>query len=171
MKNVIVFSLALALMTGNVLFGQDATKKGGKKGDPVKQQVSNFLKALEPAELTDEQKKEIEELFTKTAKEVVAMRKEAEIPGDIFKKRTEASKEARDAGKKGKELEKAINEKLGLTEKQIKCWTETAEMLSKTKLMIGKLLKEEQIAKFEGQLKSSLTGVKEAGKKKKKADE
>ncbi len=171
MKNAIVFSLALALLTSSAAFAQDAAKKAGKKkGDPAKQMVANFLKGLEPAELSEDQKKEVEELFTKTAKEVVAKRKEAELPADIYKQRTEATKEAREAGMKGEELKKAIDAKIGLNEEQAKCWTETTKMLEKTKLAVGKLLKEEQLAKLEGPLKSSLTGVKQAPKKKNKTD-
>lgn len=171
MKNLLVLTLALSVLTNGVLLAQDAEKKGGKKkGDPVKQMVGTFLKGLAPAELTEEQTKEIQELYTKTAKEVVAMRKEAEMPANIYQKRAEAGKEARAEGKKGKDLEAAITEKLGLNEKQTKCWTETTELLNKTKLAVGKLLKEEQLAKLEGQLKSSLTGVKAAGKKKKSVE-
>ncbi|MEZ6133646.1 MAG: hypothetical protein R3C53_01930 [Pirellulaceae bacterium] len=149
---------------------QESDKKGKKgKGDPVEQMVNNFVKSLEAAELTEDQTKEIKELYTKTAKEVVALRKEAEIPGNIFKKRAEASKEAKGSGKKGEELEAAINEKLGLNEKQVKAWKESMEMVGKAKLAVGKLLKKEQLEKIEGPLLKALTGTAGQKKPKKKA--
>ncbi len=169
MKNF-VFNTALlfaVLIANNAMSQQKANKKN--QGDPSARMVATLMKGLEPAELTAEQKKEIEELYTKAAKEVAAKRKEAEMPANLTKKRADAAKEAKESGLKGKKLQAAIDEKLGLTKEQAACWTSTTEMLAKAKLSVGKLLTAEQIAKVKAPLKNALTG-KSGGKKKQGAD-
>ncbi|MCA9125859.1 MAG: hypothetical protein KDB22_02195 [Planctomycetales bacterium] len=165
MKNVALACCFVAVL-GSSLFAQGEAKKK-KNGDPAKRMVETLLKGLEPAELKPEQTKEIEEMYSKVAKEVVAKRAKAKLPGNIFKLRADAQKEAKEAGKKGKALQAAIDAKIGLTEEQSKCWAETTEMLAKTKLAIGKLLSEEQLAKVEKPLQTALTG--KTGAKKKNA--
>ncbi len=173
MKNVIkVLSMiaVVGLLVTNV--GAQEKKKGDKKkgGDPAKTIVTTFMKNLEPVGLSDEQKTKIEAIISKAATDAVAKRNDAGISNSMTQKSTKATKEERDAGKKGADLKKAVAEKLGLTDAQIKTLDETNAIIAKAKVEAGKLLTEEQMGKLkEDQFKASL---KEKGKgkgKKKKA--
>lgn len=128
----------------------------GKKAGPAQQMVNQFMKQLEKAELTAEQSTKIKELMMKTAKDVVKMRTDAEITPEMMKKRAEASKAARDAGKKPKEVQEAVKAAVPFTEAQFKVITEGEAAVAKTKIEIGKLLKPEQIEKLPPMVQGSL---------------
>ena len=165
-----LFALVGLLVTS---VGAQEKKKGEKKkgGDPAKTIVNTFMKNLEPAELSAEQKTKIEDIIGKAAKEAVEKRSAANISNSMAQKRTKATKEERDAGKKGADLKKAVAEKLGLTEAQIKTMDETDAIIAKAKVEAGKLLTEEQMGKLkDDQFKASLKEkAKGKGKKKKAA--
>ncbi len=147
-------------------------KKGEKKkgGDPAKTLVTNFMKNLEDAGLSAEQKTKIEEMFGKAAKEAIEKRTAAGISNSVAQKRTKATKEAREAGKKGADLKKEVSEKLGLSEDQSKVLEDTDAALAKVKVEIGKLLSEEQLGKLKDeQFKNSLKAKGKGKGKKKKA--
>ncbi|XZE33352.1 hypothetical protein SH501x_004133 [Pirellulaceae bacterium SH501] len=153
--------LALAL-SPTAAFSQEK----GKKAGPAQQMVNQFMKQLEKAELTEDQATKAKELMMKTAKEVIKMRTDAEITPEMMKKRTEASKAAREAGKKPKEVQEAVKAAVPFTEAQFKVITEGEAAVAKTKIEIGKLLKPEQIAKLPPMVQASLK--EKAPKKEKK---
>jgi septation ring formation regulator EzrA len=165
MKKLLIALTALAALffVSGVSLAQD---KNGKGSQPA-QMTKAFMKQLEKAELSSEQSDKIKELFTKAAKEVSTKRTEGGITAEILKKRMEAMKAAREAGKKGKEVQAAVEAAVTLTDAQKKLLTETDELLSKARIEVGKLLKPEQIAKLPDQFQASLK-EKESGKKKKK---
>ena len=88
---------------GSNISAQDPAKKAGR-GDPETAMVNQFLKQLEPAGLSQETTDKIKENFTKTAKEVMAKRKAVNLTPQMLKDRAEASKKAREDGKKPKEV-------------------------------------------------------------------
>lgn len=164
MRFLVAALACFAICLSGAAFGQEKGK--GKAGaDASKRMVTTFLKQLEPAQLTAEQKTKVEEIFSKAAKSSLEKRTEAGITAEVFNKRTKVAKEVRESGKKGDEAKKAIAEKLGLTEEQAKALTAADQIVSKAKLEIGKLLSEEQLAKLEDQVKTSVT-PKTKGKKK-----
>jgi uncharacterized sporulation protein YeaH/YhbH (DUF444 family) len=164
MKSKLIGLCLLAVMVlCPATFGQE---KGGK-GNPAAQMTKTFMKQLEKAELSAEQSSKIQEMFTKVAKEVAAKRTEGGLTPDIMKKRTEATKAAREAGKKQKEVKEAVDAAVALTDAQKKVLTETEEQLSKVRIEIGKLLKPEQMSKLTDQFQASLKP--KEGKKGKKA--
>ena len=162
MKKYMVAILALSVIVGisGNLLAQD---KDAKK-NPVTLIVTQFLKQIEKAELTADQTTKAKELMTKAAEDVSAKRTAGGISADILKKRTDAFKSAKESGKKGKEMQAAVEASLGLTEEQLKVYKETETILTKAKLEIGKLLSPEQIAKLPEQAQAAFK-AKEGGKK------
>ncbi|MCF7963631.1 MAG: hypothetical protein K9M08_23060 [Pirellula sp.] len=137
----------------------------GRKADPATQMVKQFMKQLEKAELSGEQTTKVTELFTKVAKDVSTKRTEAGITQEIMRKRAAASKEAKEAGKKGKEMQAAVDGAVELTEAQKKLMAETDELLAKARIEVGKLLTPEQMKKLPEPFQTNLK--EKAGKKKK----
>jgi hypothetical protein len=158
-----ILSCLLIGLLGANSFAQDTAKKGAKV-DQETAMVNQFVKQLEPAGLSSEITNKIKELFGKTAKEVVAKRKDAKITPQMLKDRTDAAKKARDEGKKASEARELGLSAMNATEDQKKILLETEEMLSKTKVEIGKLLTEEQKDKLPKPLQANL---KEPASKKK----
>jgi len=159
---VFLSSMLLGLIVSCVS-AQDAPQKGGKI-DQETMMTNQFLKQFEPAGLSQETTAKIKDMFSKTAKDVVAKRKSANVTAQMLKSRTEAAKKARDEGKKPKEVRELGLAAMNATEEQKKVLTETEEMLAKTRVEIGKLLTDEQKEKLPKQLQMNL---KEPASKKK----
>jgi hypothetical protein len=130
--------------------------KNGAKGDQETAMVKQFMKQLEPAGLNQETTDKIREVFAKAAKEVVAKRKEAGLTAAMLKARTEATKKAREEGKKQKEAREIGLSALNGTEEQKKVLLDTEGMLAKARIEAGKLLNEEQMSKLPKQFQANL---------------
>jgi hypothetical protein len=163
--------LASFVFTG-IVNAQDEAKPKGKKQQGQLSVVDQFLKQLEPAELSDEQKAAAKEILGAVQKDVAAKRTEAGITPEILKKRAAARKEGNEAGKKGAELKKHVEAAMGLTADQLKVLDETEKALTKAKQEIGKKLSPEQIAKLPEQARKAVEtpAPKQGGKKKKDGD-
>ena len=153
MKKSILSLLAVAAILVNSV-SLNAQEKGGKK-DPANAMVTQFMKQLEKAELKDEETTKIKDMFEKVAKEVAAKRAQSGITAEILKKRTEAAKKAKEDGKKGKDAQADVEAAMGLTADQTKVFKETEEMLGKVRVVIGKLLTAEQLAKLPEQAQNA----------------
>jgi hypothetical protein len=175
MKSLIKF-LTVALLASFVFTSignaQDEGKPKGKKQNAQLNMVDQFLKQLEPAELSDEQKSTIKEMMSKVQEEVLAKRTEAGIKPEVMKKRAAARKEGTEAGKKGAELKKHVEAALGLSQEQLTVLDETEKAVAKVKQEAGKKLSAEQVAKLPEQFRKSLEpqAPKAGGKKKKDSD-
>jgi len=134
---------------------QDGVKSGGKS-DPETAMTNQFLKQFEPATLDQTTTEKIKEIFGKAAKEVVAKRKQAGVTPQMLKKRTDAVKQAREEGKKPKEIREIGFNAMGATEEQTKVVLETEEMLAKARVAVGKILTDEQKSKLPKQLQTNL---------------
>jgi len=152
---IAVFAVSLSLISSSV-FAQDAPKGKGQKGNAETAMVNQFMKQLEAAEAPTEVLDKVKELFSKTAKDVVAKRKEVGLTPAMLQKRTEAGKKAREEGKKPKEVKEIALVAMNATEDQKKVLAETEEMLAKTRVEIGKLLTEEQKSKLPKQFQANL---------------
>jgi len=161
-KSILSLLAAGAILINSVSL--NAQEKGDKK-DPAKTMVTQFMKQLEKAELKDDESTKIKDIFQKVAKEVAAKREAGGITADILNKRVEASKKAKEDGKKGKELQALVEAAMGLNADQTKVFKETEEMLAKVRVEIGKMLTAEQIAKLPEQAQNSFK--EKTGKKKK----
>ena len=150
--------MILGLVTGMFAFPLQAqeTSKKGAKGDQETAMVKQFMKQLEPAGLNQETSDKIKEIFTKAAKDVVAKRKEAGLTAEMLKARTEATKKAREEGKKQKEVREIGLNAMNGTEEQKKVLLDTEGMLTKARIEAGKLLSEEQMGKLPQQFQANL---------------
>lgn len=163
MRNFVFSTLAtLALFVSPLSLN---AQEKGRKADPATQMVKQFMKQLEKAELSSEQTTKVTDLFTKVAKDVSTKRTEAGITQEIMRKRAAASKEAKEAGKKGKEMQAAVDGAVELTDAQKKLMVETDELLAKARVEVGKLLTPEQMKKLPEPFQTNLK--EKAGKKKK----
>lgn len=165
MRTILSLCLLLVFAVGAPLSAQEKAK--GKKANPEMQIINNMMKQLEKAELTDEQSTKIKEMMKKIAGEIATKRTEAGITADKLKSRLDAMKSAKEAGKKGKDLQAAAEEAMGLTEEQKKVYADTEAMLAKARIEIGKMLTPEQMAKLPEQAQASMK-EKAGGKKGKK---
>ncbi len=160
---ILLFAIAALLINSVSLNAQ----QNGDKKDPAKAMVTQFMKQIEKAELKDEETTKIKELFAKVATDVSAKRKASGITIELLKKRTDASKAAKEGGKKGKEIQAAAEAAMGLTADQTKVFKETEEMLGKVRVEIGKLLTPEQLAKLPDQAQNAFKEKAGKGKKNK----
>lgn len=165
MKKSLVTALAIVAIFVSTL-SLNAQEKGGKKNQ-ADTMVAFFLKQLEKAELTADQTAKITEVYAKVAKEVSVKRTEGGITAEMLKKRTEAGKAAKEAGKKGKDMQEAVDAAVAMTPEQAKLFSETDVALNKARIEIAKLLTPEQIAKLPDQSQNMLK-EKATGKKAKK---
>jgi len=149
------FCTMMFSVLGSYVSAQETAKKSGR-GDPQTAMVNQFLKQLEPAALSQETTEKIKENFAKTVKEVMAKRKAANLTPQMLKDRTEAGKKAREEGKKPKEVREIALAAMNATEEQKKVLIETEEILSKTRIEIGKMLTDEQMVKLPKQFQTSL---------------
>jgi hypothetical protein len=152
---IALFAVSLSFVTSSVL-AQEPSKGKALKGNPETVMVNQFMKQLEAAEAPTEVVQKIKEVFSKTAKEVVAKRKESGLTPAMLQKRTEAGKKAREEGKKPKEVKELALAAMNATDDQKKVLAETEEMLAKTRVEIGKLLTEEQKSKLPKQFQANL---------------
>ncbi len=134
---------------------QDSAKAGGKAASETAM-TNQFLKQFEPAALDQPTTDKIKEIFGKAAKEVVEKRKQAGVTPEMLKKRTDAVKQAREEGKKQKEVREFGLNAMGATEEQKQLVLETEDMLAKARIAVGKLLTDEQKSKLSKQLQSNL---------------
>jgi hypothetical protein len=86
----------------------------------------------------------------------MAKRKAVNLTPQMLKDRAEASKKAREDGKKPKEVREIALAAMKANEEQKKVLVETEEMLTKTRIEIGKLLTEEQMGKLPKQFQVNL---------------
>ena len=128
--------LCLFVLTPISVSAQDnpGKKKGPNPANQAKQMVAQFMKQLEKAELTETQTTKITELMTKVAEKVAKQRLEADLTPEIMKKRTEAGKAAREAGKKPREVKAEIDAAVTLTAKQKETLETTEADLAKVKV-------------------------------------
>lgn len=134
---------------------QDGGKANGKPSSEATM-TNQFLKQFEPASLDQPTTDKIKEIFGKAAKEVVEKRKQAGITPQMLKKRTDAVKQAREEGKKPKEVREFGLNAMGATEEQKQLLLDTEDMLAKARIAIGKLLTDEQKGKLSKQLQKNL---------------
>ncbi len=140
MKSVLVCSIILSLFAFVAIPASGQEKAKGAKGDPATQIVNQFLKQLEKAELNEEQTSKIKEVMTKAAKEAVAKRTEAGITKEVMKKRADATKAAKDSGKKVKELAAEVDAASGFTDEQKKEFAAAESIMSKARIEVGQML-------------------------------
>jgi Spy/CpxP family protein refolding chaperone len=175
MKSKLFVATLMAALVAAPAFAQDDTaKKKRKKGQAGAQQnvAMQTIKQLEDAKLTDEQIAKIKELGKTANAKLVALRDEAGITPALLKKRADAQKSLKDSGKKGKELQAAINEAAGLTEAQSAAFAKVNEARTAFQKQVIALLTDEQKENLPQALKrvANAKGGNAKGKKRKQAN-
>ncbi len=121
MKKFVAAVVTCTLMLALAVPAQaQATAKKKEKGDAQPQAISQLNKSLEKVELTAEQKASLKEIQAKHKGPLAELQKSREtlLGADVIKKMSEARKAATAEGKKGKDLQAAVNEAAGLTAEQ-----------------------------------------------------
>jgi len=141
---------------------KDAAKPGaGKKRSAV---ANPMLKAVEGLTLTAEQKPKVEEATKEFTETILALRKEG-LTQELSKKKADAVKAAREAGKKGRELEAAVMATIEATDEEKAILKKADEATAKLAKAMGAVLTAEQIATLPPQMQQAL-GVKKPATKK-----
>jgi hypothetical protein len=150
------------LVVGSVVAEAPGKKGKGKGGSPA----AAILKQLEGAsiELTDDQKTAIAEKGKEIQAKMKAIQDEHQITPAEMKAVAEASKAARESGKKGKEIEAAAYESAGLTDTQKEGMAKLAGLRGELTAQIVGLLTDEQKAKLPKQLSGGAGGKKKKNK-------
>lgn len=165
-KALVTMALILACVAS-----VDAAEKGAKKKKGKKQQTVQIQALKLPAtiELSADQKEKVAALKKEYTPQFAALQKKNReiLTPDQIKARRTAMKEAKDAGKKGKELRDAVNSALNLSDEQSKQMKEVSGDIRKLNGEVrGKLesvLSADQLAK----IKKPAKGGKKKNKKKK----
>jgi len=149
MKSIVTFAVCV-VVAGASTFGADAVKE--KKVKPVP--GAQFFALPEEITLTAEQQTKLDELKKEHGdklKALVVARDEI-LTKDQKKARGDAQKSAREAGKKGKEIQTAVDEATMWTEgqkdKYTKAEAEVQTLGAEVKAQVTALLTEEQQAKL-----------------------
>lgn len=132
-------------------------KRGPKKPDPG----AMILKKLEKAELTEDQVAKIKELCAGVAEKIVAARQKANLTAEQKKARAEAIKKAKEEGKTGKEMMKAVQGAVELTPEQKSAMDEARKIQGEMMKKVFALLTPEQ------REKAGLKGPRKKGGEKK----
>jgi hypothetical protein len=149
--------VALACLLVSSAVAQDAASGGGKgKGRPVNHPL---LKATSALELTEAQKPKVEALGKEFTETMLALRAKG-LTQELTKKKNEAMKKAREAGKKGQELQTEAFASLDATEAEKALLKQAAEAQAKLQKGMAAILTKEQIATLPQQVKQGLNQAK-----------
>ncbi len=140
---------------------EEATPAAGKKRAAV---ANPMLKAVEGLTLTAEQKPKVEEAAKDFTETILALRKEG-LTQELNKKKADAAKAAREAGKKGRELEAAVMSTIEATDEEKALLKKAEEANAKLAKAMGSVLTAEQIATLPPQMQQALGAKKPAAKK------
>lgn len=138
-----------------------AKPAAGKKRAAV---ANPMLKAVEGLTLTAEQKPKVEEAAKEFTETILALRKEG-LTQALNKKKADAAKAAREAGKKGRELEAAVMSTIDATDEEKALLKKAEEATAKLAKAMGSVLTADQIATLPPQMQQALGTKKPAAKK------
>jgi len=124
-----------------------------------------LLKAVEGLTLTAEQKPKVEAATQEYTETILALRKEG-FSQALNKKKADAAKAAREAGKKGKDLETAIMATIDATDEEKALLKKSDAAITKLQQSLTAVLTAEQVETLPAQIQQVLGGKKPAAKKK-----
>ena len=150
-KIFVAMALMLACVASVDAADKAATKKKGKRGQNVKIQALQFPDTIE---LSAEQKEKVAALKKEYTPKFAALQKKNReiLTADQVKARRSAMKDAKEAGKKGKEMREAVNSALNLTDDQQKQMKESLKesrsLNGEVRGKVAKILTAEQLTKI-----------------------
>ena len=154
----------VALLLVSPSFGQDEPAKKGNKAGKGKAASAAMMEKLAAVQLTEEQKPKLAEL-AKEFDTTMATLKEAGLTQELMKKKADAMKQAREEGKKGKNVEADVVASLNLTTEQQDALKKATAAQTKFQKGIATTLTAEQIATLPEAVQQQLGRAKEPGKK------
>ncbi|MFG0264335.1 MAG: hypothetical protein ACF8AM_04175 [Rhodopirellula sp. JB055] len=161
MKKLIAMALVACLATSATADDKpDAKKKRAGNRAAGVWMAENLGKALQKVELTAEQK----EKWSEAKKGFVAQMDELKAAGltnELKKKRTEAQKEARDAGAKGKELAAKLKE--GFSEEEQALFAKQQKATKAFRVAVAGMLTPEQMKALPEQVQKQMTTAQKNG--------
>jgi hypothetical protein len=174
MKKVIALALVACLAASATADDKpDGKKKRAGNRAAGSWMAENLGKTLDAVDLTAEQK----EKWTEAKKNFVAQMDELKAEGltnELKKKRTEAQKEARDAGLKGKEMAAKLKE--GFSEEEQALFAKQQKVTKAFRASVAGMLTPEQLKALPEQVRKQMTTAQQKrqgkgkGKGKKKDD-
>lgn len=123
-----------------------------------------MLKAVEGLTLTAEQKPKVEEAKQEFTETILALRKQG-LTQALNKKKADAVKAAREAGKKGRELESAVMAAIDATDEEKAILKKAEAANAKLAKSMGAVLSAEQIAMLPPRMQQALGAKGPAAKK------
>lgn len=167
MKNVLMLALVMAIASPAFAAEEEAKKKKGqKKGQ---QRGAAAFALPKDLGLTEEQEKKVAAVKKAMAEKAEEAQKAIAkvLSPELLKKRAAAMKEAREAGKKRKELQEAVNTALNLSEEQQAALKKAEEAMQKVRMEFRK----EVMAFLTDEQKEKLTPKRQGKGKKKKSED
>lgn len=153
-----MLSVAVFAMVAVPALSQQATVD---KERPIN---SPLLKAVGELDLTAEQKVKIQSVGKEFAETMQTLRKQGLTPA-LSKQRTDAVKEAREAGKKGTNLAVDVLATMKITDDQKAVLKRATEAQLKLQQGVAKVLTDEQLASLPQPMKGTLTRAANQAKK------
>jgi hypothetical protein len=150
-------------------------KPGDGKSVPGEKSKINHpaLRAIESIKLSEEQQPKVKAIAGEFVEKMTALREKG-YTRQLTKKRAEATKKARQAGKKGNELRAEVMASIDATEEQKGLLKRADEITGKMQQDLAAVLTDEQIESLPPQVKRTVRAAKDRaagkGKKKKNAD-
>ena len=136
--------LALVALVVSPSFADDNGKRKNKRKKQARGMAVQLINKLDAVQLTDDQAAKVNELGKKADAKAKDIREEFELTRELMRKRAQAQRELKEAGKKGKELFAAINERVGITEDQVKGLKQINAVRAQLQKDVIALLSEEQ---------------------------
>jgi len=150
-----------------------AAKPGAEKAVAGERSKVNHpaLRAIESLKLSDEQQPKVKAIAGEFVEKMTALREKGYTQA-LTKKRAEATRKARQAGKKGKELRSEVIASIDATEEQKGLLKRADEVTAKMQQDLAAVLTDDQIETLPPQVKRTVRAAKDraAGKVEKKND-
>lgn len=167
-RNLFLIAVLSAVFVLPAVAQDEQKKKQRNRGN--NRMVTQFLKQLEPAKLTDVQVAKVKEMAKEANEMMASIRKDAGITAELMKKRTEIAKKMQGSDKKAKDRVAAINKEAGLTEAQAAAFQKANQTRMAFQRKVVGMLSDEQKEKLSERLQKMAKGGQQRAKGKKKSD-
>ena len=157
MRRAIALSVTLTLMVTSTLLSQEAERQGARRGKQPQQAAFQQAFTLRGVEFMEAQRAKVDEIRKKYVPKLAGIQKKQQsiFTEEQMRARREAYRVAREAGKEGREVQKAAEAAFTLTDDQKKqlaaIQRERAELTAQIQTELRALLTREQRSQLRGQ--------------------
>jgi|GEM_PF-2522135 len=160
----------VAVMFVSPSFGEDEPAKKKKGKDAERKTVSSqMISKLDGIEMTPEQKTKLEEIVTELNASMATLHESGLTP-ELAKQKSDAVKKAREAGKKGKNVDADVIAAMDLTDDQKTVLKKASQAQAKFQKGIAASLTDEQIAQLPEESQKQFKRLKAGNKRVKTAE-